>query len=251
MTDDERLIALIDNELDGEARAELTSRLVADAGLRSRYEALRRSRADIASAFETLLDQAPVARLSAAIPPPVAARLAPRPRFGWLELAAGLVVGAIVAGAAVWTAAGRGERVTAEDWRTAVIEYAELYSQETFAFPNPEAGIATKQLQAVGGKVGLDLTPESIAIPGLAYKIAINFVFAGKPLGEIAYTDDKGDPVLFCILASGNGAPSPRVEKRDGFSTASWSRDGRSYMVAARQPENRVAELAQTLAARF
>ena len=251
MTDDERLIAFIDNELDEGASAELTTRLAADTGLRSRYEALRRSRADIASAFETLLDQAPVGQLSAALPPPAPAPLAPRSRFGWLGLAAGLVIGAIVAGAGVWMALGRGGEQSAEDWRTAVIEYADLYSPDTFAFPNPEVGVATKQLQAVGGKLGLDLTPESIAVPGLAYKIAINFAFAGKPLGEIAYTDDKGEPVLFCILAGGNGASSPQVEKRDGFSTASWSRDGRSYMVAARQPESRVAELAQTLAARF
>jgi anti-sigma factor RsiW len=251
MTDDEELIALIDNELDDEARASLTGRLAEGGALRDRYDALRRSRDALASAFETLLGQAPVERLRATLPPAAAASPARRARFGWMELAAAFVVGAIVAGAAIWIAFGRGEGESAEDWRAAVIEYAELYTPATFAFPSPDDALARKQLQAVGEKIGLDLTPQNIDVQGLAYKIAINFAFANKPLAEIAYTNEKGEPVLFCITANGAEDAKPRAEMRGGFSTASWSHGGRSYMVVAQQPEDQVAELAQTFAARF
>src|SRR5271165_354056 len=251
MTDDVELIALIDNELEPEARARLTARLAEDEALRARFEALRQSRDRLASAFDALLDEAPVERLAAALPKTAPAPPAPRARFRWAELAAGFVVGVLVAGALAWFTLGRVEGESKEDWRAAVIEYANLYTPDTFAFPSPDEALAARQLQAVGGKVGLDLTPQSVATQGLAYKIAINFAFADKPLAEIAYTDEKGAPVLFCITADGAGDAAPRPDKRDGFSTVSWSRGGRSYMVVGRQPEDRVVALAQTFAARF
>ncbi len=246
MTDDERLIALIDDELDDEERVNLSARLVADEPLRARFEALSRSREELASALDALLDQAPVERLRAAIPPAGAAR-GRRTRFPWLELAAAFVLGLVIAGAAAWMTLGR----SAETWRDAVIEYAALYTRDTFAFPSPDQALAARQLAAVATKIGLDLTPQSVDVRGLAYKIAINLAFAEKPLVEIAYTDDKGDPALVCITADGASDAPVRTEMRGGFSTASWSRKGRSFMVVAQQPEARVGAFADTLAARF
>jgi len=176
---------------------------------------------------------------------------ASRARLVRQMLAESLLLAILGAGAGAWLAFGRGGDESAETWRAAVIEYAKLYTPDTFAFPNPDKALAAKQLEAVAAKVGLDLTPQSVEVEGLAYKIAINFAFDNKPLVEIAYTDEKGDPVLFCVTADGAGDASVRGEKRDGFSTASWSRGGRSFMVVARQPAERVAALAETLHARF
>ena len=65
MTDeDQELVALIDNELDEERKTRLLARLAEDPALRARYEALRDAGAPIGAAFDTLLAQAPVARLT-------------------------------------------------------------------------------------------------------------------------------------------------------------------------------------------
>ena len=69
MTDDEALVALIDNELDEATRGGLLARLGQDEALRHRLEALRQSRAEIVATFDALLEQAPLARLRASLPP--------------------------------------------------------------------------------------------------------------------------------------------------------------------------------------
>ena len=75
MTDeDQELVALIDNELDEDRKNRLLARLEEDPALRARYEALRDAGAPIGAAFDALLAQAPVARLSAALPPETAVR---------------------------------------------------------------------------------------------------------------------------------------------------------------------------------
>jgi anti-sigma factor RsiW len=251
--DDERLAALIDNELEGDEKAALLARLEHDEGSRARLEAVRQQRARLVASFDALLGQAPLARLRAAIPVADVER-ALRPKWasiGWLEFAAGIAVGLLLAGAASWVGFGAGSGAERETWRSAVIEYMDLYTPDTFALANPDAAVQARQLQAVSAKVGVDLTPDKVAVPSLRYRTALNFSYDGQPLAEIAYTDAGGAPVLFCVIASGEPDAQPRMVTREGLSHITWSRGGRSYMFVGRLPEQRVAELAQPLVARF
>ncbi len=247
--DEERLEALIDNELDEEEKAKLLERLAQDEALRDRLAALRRDRDRLVASFDALLGQAPLERLRAAIPAADAAPPAPRKRgsIAWLEFAAGIAFGLLLAGAAYWV----GSRDEQDDWRQAVVEYMELYTPDTFALANPDGAAETRQLQAVSARVGVDLTPEKLAVPGLRYRTALNLSYDGAPLGEIAYTDAAGAPVLFCVTANGSPDAPPQNSAREGLSYATWSRGGKSYMFVARMPERQVADLAQTLVARF
>ena len=134
-----------------------------------------------------------------------------------------------------------------EDWRAAVVEYTKLYTNETYSPLHPDAALQAIELSALGDKVGVKLTPENVALPGLQFTVAFMLAFGGSPLGLIAYVDPAGAPVVFCVLANG-GADAPiRTEKRGEFSLADWSRGGRGFLVVGRMPKERVAEWAQTL----
>jgi anti-sigma factor RsiW len=251
--DDERLAALIDNELDEKEKAELLERLAQDEALRDRLAALRRDRERLVASFDALLGQAPLERLRAAIPAADAAPPAPRKRasIAWLELAAGIAFGFLIAGAAFWVGFGPGVRDERDDWRQAVVDYMELYTTDTFVLANPDGATQGKQLQAVSVRVGVDLKPEKLAVPGLRYRTALNLSYDGAPLGEIAYTDASGAPALFCVTANGNPDAPPRNVSGEGLSYTTWSHGGKSFMFVARMPENQVADLAQTLVDRF
>ena len=127
----------------------------------------------------------------------------------------------------------------------------EFYTPDTFALADPDSTAQGRQLRAVSAKVGVDLTPDKVAVAGLRYRVALNFSYEGDALAEIAYTDAGGAPVLFCAIADGKPDKAPRTVMREGLSYVAWSRGGRSYMFVGRMPEQRVAELAQTLVARF
>jgi anti-sigma factor RsiW len=247
MTDDDaELVALIDNELDQSSRDALLARLATDEQLRRRYEALREAGAPIAASFEALLGQAPVARLRAAIPANEPLRQ-PSRRFAFRELAAGFVIGLLAAGAAAWIALSSGLLGERKDWRTAVVDYTNLYSNETFTPLTPDAALQAAELSGVRARVGGNLTPENVALPGLRFTTAFMLSHGGHPLAVIAYVDPSGAPVLLCVLA--NSAPDApiRSERRGDLSLASWSDDGRSYLVIGGIPEERALALAQIL----
>jgi len=251
--DDAELVALIDNELDETRNKALLARLETDERLRERYEALREAGAPIGAAFDALLEQAPLERLRAGLPLDSGARV-PSGRFAGIafrELAAGFVLGLVAAGVAGWLAFGLPRSGMDEGWRAAVVDYMKLYTNDTFAFISPDRPVETFGLSAVGKKVGADLTPDNVKMPGLDFKVAFNLSYDGAPLGEIAYVDSTGAPVLFCVIANKEADAPLRSEKRDQFSLALWSRNGLSYLVIGRMPEQRVAEFAQTLVTRF
>lgn len=248
--DDIQLVALIDGELDKESERSLLARLEQDESLRARYEKLREGPAAIAAAFDSLLAEAPVERLRAALPKDAPARNR-RPflqRFALRDLAAGFVAGLIVAGA-VWLAIALASG--GDDWRDAVVDYMRLYTNETFALPKPQPEVAAAQLRAVGARVGATLSPDKVALPDLAFKTAFSLAYEGDPLGELAYTDPAGAPVLVCVIADKSGNAPIKVEKRDDFTLASWSRDGRGYLVIGRISAERARSLAQTLIGRI
>jgi anti-sigma factor RsiW len=250
MTDEDReLVALIDNELDEDRKNRLLARMEEDPPLRARYEALLEAGAAIGAAFDALLEQAPVARLRAAIPPEGVAHKGYRPFAGIAlrEIAAGIVIGLLAAGAAAWVALSLAPRGEKEDWRSAVAQYTDLYTNETFAPLNPDASLQAIELSAVGARVGANLTPDKIALPDLRFTVAFMLSYQGFPLSVIAYVDHEGAPVLLCVIA--NKAPDApmRSERRGDLALAWWSRGGRSYLVIGRMPEERAVALAQTL----
>jgi anti-sigma factor RsiW len=247
--DDAELVALIDNELDEDRRTALLARLAADNGLRQRYEELRQTGAPLAASFDVLLEQAPLARLRTALPDNEPIRRLPM-RFAGIalrELAVGLVIGAFAAGAAIWAASTYGLFDGREDWRTAIAEYTHLYTNETFSPLKPDAMQQAAELKAVGAKVGANLTPENVALPGLRLTSAFMLSYGGSPMGVLAYVDPSGAPVLLCILPNGAPDTPTRSERRGDLSLAWWSRNGRSHLVIGHVAEERAVALAQMI----
>jgi len=72
MTDhdhDSELVALIDNELEGDTRARLLARLAEDEAIRKRCDALREAGRLMVIALDALLQEAPLPQLRACLPP--------------------------------------------------------------------------------------------------------------------------------------------------------------------------------------
>jgi anti-sigma factor RsiW len=241
-----KLTALIDNELPEPERFELLARLEAEAPLRAERDALRAAKPRIDEAFSALLDQAPLARLAAALPAPPPRRAVRR--FAPSSLAAGLVLGAAL-GAALTLALWRGPAAE-EDWTGAVVDYMKLYSPDTFAALDPGAPEIARELDGLGAKIGLPLAPADVALSGLTFKTAFGLVYDGAPLGEIVLTDASNAPNLFCILADGAPPQKLKVETRGAYALATWAARGKRFLVVGRA-EAPVAQWAQTLSMRL
>jgi anti-sigma factor RsiW len=229
---DTQLTALLDGQLAEPERAELFRRLAAEPSLQERFDALAAGRGPLDDIFAGLLASAPTARLRAALP----TRAPKAVRFARARLVAGLVIAALVGAAltALVTLNIGGER---DDWRQAVVDYMRLYTPETFAGLKPDETAEAAIVGGVATRLGVQVTPQKLSLPGLAFKTAFVLTYDGSPLGEFAFADTAGTPYLFCVLAD-SSAPQPlRQEKRGDYTLAMWGRDGKQFLVIGPSPK--------------
>jgi anti-sigma factor RsiW len=254
-SDDERLTAFIDGALDDSERVALRARLDAEPDLRARLALLRQADLPYVGAFAPVLEKAPVDRLQAMLDGALRGAITPASRMRlFVRLAAAAIAALLFVGGyslgrlTMHEGAPSSSASREEDWRQTVAEYMSLYTPDTFA--TVSADLSPRALKAFGQKLGLDLSADSIALPGASPHVAMMLQYDGAPLGEIAYLDGA-DPLAFCIRPVAEPDSAPKLETRDGFASASWAHRGRSYMLIGRAPQQRIAELAQALAARF
>ena len=215
---DAQLVALLDGELDEETGSRLLGRIASDANLQNRYDALREAGSRFAWAFDWLLEEAPLSRLRTTLQrerpglkawPPLA--LVP---FRAMTFAVALCI--VATGVVAWLAL-ISTTSSNEDWRSAVADYTNLYTNETFSRLRPDASLEAIELDAVGQSVGAKLAPEIVALPDLRFTVAFMLSFKGSPLGAIAYVDGEGRS---CFASSPIMGRTPR----SGLSAAVTSR---------------------------
>jgi anti-sigma factor RsiW len=246
--DDLRLVAFLDGEISEAEAAELERRLAADPSLRRRLDELRSVESPLRDAFAALLQHAPKPRLRASLDrvaaPPIARDKNYPRRWAAAAVFALLLFGAGF-GAARYTARAPSTDVaSSETWRQAIAEYMDLYTSETFGAA--EATISDREFATLGQRVGVALDKQSLSLAGLSLRGAELLQFHGAPLLQIGYVDDA-TPVAFCILR-GNEIDAPLTPvSLEGFAAASWAKDGRSFMVIGKLPQDRIVALAQTL----
>jgi anti-sigma factor RsiW len=230
-------VALLDDELDDDEAARLRARLAAEPALRQRFERLANVGSPLRAAFDTLLADAPVARLAAKLGGMPAARIA-RP---WMRrAAAGLAAALIFAGgflAARWAQ-------PEEDWRQAVAEYFELYTSESFGAAASPA--LRGELETMGARLGLELDPDRLSVGGLAPRRAELLRYDGAPLAQIGYVDGE-IAIAFCVIRDGEKDAPLSLASKQGLATASWAKGGRGFMLIGDLPADRIAAVARAL----
>lgn len=253
MPSDEQLTAFLDGELPQQEMARIEALANEDEEVAARIEFLANGSMPFREAFAPLLDEAPKDRLEAmlaAIPAPAAAAktersaITRRGLFG--ALAASLAVGIIADRAYLGIGRNLG-RDEGSEWRSVVAEYIALYTPDTLAGPVPPADVQTAQLARVDSKLGLNLSPEAVALPGVDFKRAQLLEYDDHPLAQIAYLDPETGPMALCIVRSDKGEKEPDIEGRKGMNVIYWSTATHAFMLIGHAPVDRMREIADAV----
>lgn len=263
MASDEDLVAFLDGELGAAGRSRVLEALASDESTAIRLQQLEAGMAPLTQAMDTLLDQAPNERMTARLSDLLSK--AQRPKNSGKRLwrrYAGLAAAALIllaAGAAIdrsFDFIGKTPGVeetddTEADWRKAVAGYFSLYTNETFAAAASAGPAANGTLDRVGNRIGLQISANDVALPGMQFAGAVLFSYDGMPLAQIAYLDPQSGPMAFCIIANGEADGPPQLERRDDINVVHWAKDKHGFMLIGRASPDRLQKYAELLSQRI
>ncbi|MBX4954796.1 anti-sigma factor family protein [Rhizobium lentis] len=248
---DEDLTAFIDGELTAEEAARIEAIVQEDESVAARLEFLARANLPFEQAFAPLLSEAPREKLQAmlaAIPAHEGARFASAPaatRRRFLgALAASLVAGIAIDRAVIGIGRGLSPNDENSEWRAVVADYISLYTAETLAGPVPGRQDQAAQLATLDEKLGLSLSPEAVALPGIDFKRALLLQYDGKALAQVAYLDPETGPMALCIVKSDAGPKAPDLENRKGMNVVYWSNGTHAFMLIGHATADRMTMIA-------
>lgn len=249
---DELLVAFLDGELDGAEREKIEELIRTDEGVAERFDFLSRSSLPFARAYEPVLSAAPSASLQAMlanIPSPQMRRntVFGAGRRSFLATAAAFLVVGVIGDRAYLGVQAQVGSSDGSEWRKVVAEYISLYTADTLSGPSPETAIQEEQLGHVGSRVGLSLSPQMVALPGVDFKRAQILQYDDQPLAQIAYLDPESGPMALCIVPSSRGRKDPDMENRKGMNVVYWSNDTHAFMLIGHRPIDGMMDLADAV----
>jgi anti-sigma factor RsiW len=251
---DEMLVAYIDGELNTADRDAVEAMLCRDKRTKERLDLLGLGDPPFHEAFQSMLEAAPTARLEAMLEAiqPLQARPERHPQLRRRGFLAAAAAGLVAAGI------GMDRTVTAimtrfntpdesAEWRAVVAEYLSLYSADTLSGPGEDRGAQAAQLAVVGARLGLPLTPESVALPGVDFRRAQVLQYDGKPLAQIVYLDPETGPMALCLVLAGGGPAEPNQERRQHMNVVYWSTATHAFMLIGHSTIDQLQALADHL----
>ena len=137
----------------------------------------------------------------------------------------------------------------ASPWVKAVVDYQVLYSRKTLAdlVTNRSATErAVDQIRRTDGMPTLGIP--DLRAAGLTFKRVQRLNYAGKPLVQIVYLPQRGDPVALCAIAEAGPDEPAHAEKVGGMDAVTWRRDRLAYVLVAKNDSVNLEQIGTQIA---
>ncbi|MDP9708887.1 UNVERIFIED_ORG: anti-sigma factor RsiW [Pseudomonas fluorescens] len=239
---DEQLVAYLDDELDREQRSQLDALIADDPLLSLRVQWLSRSNLPFKAAYDELAQQAPLDRLQArldAAPSPQKPGLSRRWFIG--AAAAGVALAAVAADRLLlaW------QTQQSHNWRELVGDYMALYVPQTLEHLPTDEASQLAQLRTVDARLGVNLSPAKLRLPGAQFKRAQLLEYDGVPIAQMTWLDAAHGPLALCITRTNSGSQPLAHERRHGMNVVYWTEREHAWMLIGHHPASELEDMAK------
>jgi anti-sigma factor RsiW len=145
--------------------------------------------------------------------------------------------------------------VSTEDPQNAMLdeiaEYHAIYARETEHLAEVPADRKDHIEEWLGNRLSRKFLVPDLSSIGLTFAGARLLGIARQPVAQLLYTPAQGVPIGVCVTF-GDAAETPlEVSRREGMSVGVWKEHGYVYVVVGEIPEQRLREVAGTVAPRM
>lgn len=259
--DDSLLMFYVDGELSPEQRAEVEAAIAHSDELAARAAALRASVLPYRAAYDRQTVPPVPESLTRRIDELVSVsaphkRGAPRRAGGWRFsmfsmqwAAAAFVAGAICS--SVLTAYFSGVnplKQSVEPWVQSVAEYQELYGRDTVANVREDKGNTEQVMADIHQRDGMPVDVPDLRQVGLKFKRVQRLNYHNRPLIQMVYLPERGDPVALCVMEQNESDAPVRSTQVGEMKTVTWRTNRLAYVLLAKAPSLDLQALGKSIA---
>ncbi|MFM0323214.1 anti-sigma factor family protein [Caballeronia glebae] len=242
--DDSLLMSYVDGELSPEQRAEIEAAIAHSDELAARAAALQASVLPYRAAYDRQTVPPVPESLTRRIEELVSVS-APQSRkasrggrlFSRQWAAAAFVAGAICSGVLTGYLGGFNPLNRGVDpWVQSVADYQVLYGRDTVSNLR-EDKVSTEQVLAdIHQRDGMPIDVPDLRQVGLKFKRVQRLNYHDRPLIQMVYLPERGDPVALCVIEENEGDAPVRAGQVGEMKTVTWRANRLAYVLLAKAP---------------
>ena len=194
------------------------------------------------------------------VPPsaPVRSRLRVAPT--WLAVA--FVAGAFICGVTLRLAPGIGIGGTNNSatvasstmgnlpWVQVAASYQQLYSRDTVAHAWPDQAAAARTVDDIRREDGIALRVPDLSKAGLKFVGVQRLRFHNRPLVQIVYLPEKGEPVALCVIKEAKPDQTVAARRIDDMNVVTWRQSELGYALIGASGNGDITPLGKEIADR-
>jgi anti-sigma factor RsiW len=171
---------------------------------------------------------------------------------GWLAVA--FVAGAFCLGAVLRLSPTEGMPgaggTSASPWIQVAAGYQQLYSRATVSDVQPDPGVIEQRVDAIRREDRLPLRVPDLRDAGLTFRDVQRLRFHGRPLIQLVYLPDKGEPVALCIIHQPGPDQAIARQTVNGMNVVTWRQGELGYALIGASDDVDLAALGRRIADR-
>jgi anti-sigma factor RsiW len=149
-------------------------------------------------------------------------------------------------GGAAWTAWPPSERTELVD---EVAEYHSIYAADTPHLVEVSANHTAELAAWLGRRLERnEFKPPDLAMAGLQLAGGRLLAVSGRPVAQLMYTRERGEPVALCLMRTDAPAAPMRMDRRGALRLTSWQDGAFAYVVAGELDEAAILDIARRAA---
>lgn len=135
-------------------------------------------------------------------------------------------------------------------WVQVAASYQQLYSRDTVAHLWPDSSDAQSTVNEIRNEDGIALRVPDLSKAGLRFIRVQRLKFHGRPLVQIIYLPQKGDPVALCVIKENKANQSVASQSIDTMNVVTWRESNLGYALIGATSNGDLAPLGKEIAER-
>ena len=135
-----------------------------------------------------------------------------------------------------------------EPWIRAVADYQQLYSRATVTHVIADPALSARVISDLRTADGMKVAVPDLTAAGLSFRRVQRLSFHERPVVQMVYLPEQGDPVALCVTRDARPDEEPHVQQIGEMSTVSWRHGDLGYVLLGRGSGQALMDLGRHIA---